>query len=207
MGLPSLQDVFLEFPLYRTVKIDSSDAEKLSSIIGKGDSQIDAHCIYCGKESIFFDSRSHRFDPQLILGDRLFTVTLKCKRNSDHTYWFAFKVESELFSKVGQNPSHADLANVELNKYRKVLGNPRSAELRRAVGLAANGVGVGAFVYLRRIFESLLSDHKDQFEAKNGPIKNWDNMRVQERVNVLSSILPPALVKDPKERFGSDDTT
>ena len=49
-------------------------------------------------------------------------------------------------------------------------------EFTKAIGLAANGVGIGSFVYLRRIFENLVFQAFD--EAKKEP-------------SVLGSFCPP----------------
>ena len=40
-----------------------------------------------------------------------------------------------------------------IKQYDKELRKPDLKEFTRAIGLAANGVGIGSFVYLRRIFE------------------------------------------------------
>ena len=59
-----------------------------------------------------------------------------------------------VLTKVGQYPSLADMQNFELRKYQKVL-KENYRELTKAVGLFASGIGIGAFVYLRRVYEQL----------------------------------------------------
>jgi hypothetical protein len=69
------------------------------------------------------------------------------------------------------------------------------SDLRRAGGLASHGIGVGAFVYLRRIFEKLIADHYKHFASVNGPIENFDNLRMLEKVEALSPVLPSAALE------------
>lgn len=68
-------------------------------------------------------------------------------------------------------------------------------EFRRAIGLYASGIGAGAYVYLRRIFESLL----EQAKGKAGDaidIKAFNNAHVGEKITMLSSYLPSALTSN-----------
>ncbi len=92
-----------------------------------------------------------------------FEVILKCKRYGTFLHYFVH-VEWEdnnhnnikYISKVGQYPSVADFHIGKVHKYDKVLPKDKMRELTKAIGLAANGVGIGSFVYLRRIFQHLL---------------------------------------------------
>ena len=69
-------------------------------------------------------------------------------------------------------------ANANLNE---VLG----VEPEVTLGLYASGIGAGAYVYLRRIFESLL----EQAKGKAGDaidIKAFNNAHVGEKITMLS---------------------
>ena len=73
------------------------------------------------------------------------------------------------------------------------------SEFRKAIGLKARGVGVGSFVYLRRVTERLLEDA--HISMKNTP--NWDEERyskskVEERIELLESALPVFMVRNRK---------
>ena len=83
--------------------------------------------------------------------------TFLCGRNALHKLEVIFGAGPMRITKIGQFPSAADLVLPSESRYAKILG-PQYAELRRAVGLHAHGIGIGAFVYLRRIFESLVND-------------------------------------------------
>ncbi len=64
---------------------------------------------------------------------------------------------SLLLIKVGQSPSLRDLLLFDTKKYRNILGK-RYSDYTLALALYADGIGAGAFVYLRRIMESLVEE-------------------------------------------------
>ncbi len=69
---------------------------------------------------------------------------------------FFLYITGGLIQKVGQFPSLADIANDESKAYSSVLKGTDARELHTAIGLAAHGVGIGSYVYLRRVFEHLI---------------------------------------------------
>jgi hypothetical protein len=78
-----------------------------------------------------------------------------------------------------------------------VLTKADFKELNKAIGLAAHGVGVGSFVYLRRIFENLV-DAAYQI-AKNDDGWNdeaYHQGRMAERIQLLAGHLPDFLVEN-----------
>jgi hypothetical protein len=123
-----------------------------------------------------------------------FIVTLHCTRISIHVAKFMFRLRSKKLIKIGQVPSLADITSAEVRKYQKVLGQARMMELQRAVGLAAHGVGIGSFVYLRRIFESLIDEHKADAEKAGKKFPTWKKQRMAHRIKALSTTLPKFLV-------------
>jgi len=131
--------------------------------------------------------------------ERFFAVNFHCTREYTHKLFYSFLVSQSHLIKIGQYPSLADLEATEIQKYRKVLSKEKYRELTRAIGLNASGVGVGAFVYLRRIFEDQLEDAKKV--ASNEP--KWDeaqyeSSRVDEKILILKKHLPEFLVSNRK---------
>lgn len=51
---------------------------------------------------------------------------------------------------------------------KNVLDKKSLFEFKRAIGLAAHGTGVGSFVYLRRIFEGLITETYETYKASIG---------------------------------------
>jgi hypothetical protein len=56
------------------------------------------------------------------------------------------------------SPSLADLQEPLNRNAAKVLGEQGCREFNRGVGLFAHDIGIGAFVYLRRIFDNLINE-------------------------------------------------
>jgi hypothetical protein len=73
-----------------------------------------------------------------------------------------------MIEKMGQYPSLADLVTAEIRKYRKFLGADAHREFSRAIGLAAHGVGIGSFIYLRRILENLIEEAHQAAQHSKG---------------------------------------
>ena len=70
-------------------------------------------------------------------------------------------------------------------------------EFHKAVGLAAHGVGVGSFVYLRRVFERLIQKRFEEFKS----VGNWQDeqfyrVRMEEKISLLADHLPNFLVEN-----------
>jgi hypothetical protein len=96
--------------------------------------------------------------------------------------------------KIGQHPSVADFSEREIKKYRKVLGEEKYKELNRAVGLTTHGVGIGAFVYLRRIFEGLIEEaHIEASKDAGWDEAQYKSKRMDEKILLLANHLPSFL--------------
>lgn len=131
-----------------------------------------------------------------VLEDDVFPLHLHCQRNANHIYTYVFQAFDKMVMKIGQIPSMASIASFDLQKYRPILGKEYFAELHRATGLMSHGVGIGSFVYLRRIFERLILLHRQEFEAHHGTIEGFDGLRMEEKIEALKEVLPRALVKN-----------
>jgi hypothetical protein len=129
---------------------------------------------------------------------RNFTLTFGCTRVASHRLAFVFRVANKSVSKIGQYPSLKDLQEHRLAKYRGLLPHEDYRELSTALGLESHGVGIGSFVYLRRIFERLLERaHQDALKAPG-----WDEAayagRMEDKILALKTFLPPFLVTKRK---------
>ena len=69
--------------------------------------------------------------------------------------------------KIAQYPSMADMQFFDKVRYKPVLKKQYS-NYTMALGLYASGVGVGAFVYLRRIMESIVEEFHQQCVGIDG---------------------------------------
>ncbi len=91
---------------------------------------------------------------------------------------------------VGQFPSLADLSLPDIDKYNPILTDEERGDFGRDVGLHAHSVGIGSFVYLRRIFEGPI----EKTHAKLLGTAEWDEdalvrSRMDEKIKLLSSAL------------------
>ena len=124
------------------------------------------------------------------------TVIIKCKRTDDvFRYYILWNPNTKHLIKVGQHPSIADFHISEIKQYKKLLSNEKLKEFTRAIGLAANGVGIGSFVYLRRIFEHLIYEAYGECLA-DGIVneEQYNRSRMDQKIELLSTHLPRFLV-------------
>jgi len=96
--------------------------------------------------------------------------------------------------KIGQFPSVADLMVPGIIKYKSILAR-QYGEFSKAIGLFAHGIGIGSFVYLRRIIEELVNDKYKQHSFNLGiAAEDFSRLRFEEKIDVLKSHLPSVLV-------------
>lgn len=131
------------------------------------------------------------------LRDRIVKLEFTCTRDQKHKLIFIIKVYKSELEKIGQSPSIADLQKSNINKYRKILGSEKASEFTRAIGLSAHGVGIGSFVYLRRIFESQIELARSIASKQPDWDKNeYSKSRMDEKILLLKNHLPESLVKN-----------
>ncbi len=160
--------------------------------------KVDHYCNACGKESTF--SLFTNFDQndcvseylQSRLGSTLNTKHYLCARCNNHViFMFVNK------RKVGQVPSYSDFDAGNVNSdYEKILGPEKFKELKNASYLNSHGLSVGAFTYLRRIFEYLILKAKEKAEENSETFEeNFDNFPIDQRIGRLKNYLPEFLVQ------------
>lgn len=192
---PPFDKLMLTESLYQPITIDAGWRVYLWSLRYRP-FQFDAHCIWCGRSSTFkatnVKNMTHEAGEQQ--GD--FERSVSCSRYGAHTYTAYFRLAADGLQKIGQYPSIQSVAGAELRQYKSVLEDEDFSELNKATGLFSHGVGIGSFVYLRRIFERMVDAHRAAQEERSGPIASWKDMRMDERIGALKDALPPALVKN-----------
>lgn len=164
----------------------------------------DGHCPGCGKQATFVVPSNDnaallaRKDQETTtVANRKYTAI--CTRNNKHQHEFFVRVLQGRYTKVGQYPSLADIVIEENRKYRTVLSPIDGQEFYKAVGLAAHGVGIGSFVYLRRIFERLVNGRFNQHaQSEKWNEEDFAKLRMNEKVAFLQNHLPRFLVENSK---------
>ena len=126
-------------------------------------------------------------------------IWFECLRYEDELGIFvSVDSKNKTIMKIGQIPSFGDMHIRKVDKYKKVLSKEKMREFTKAIGLAANGVGIGSFVYLRRIFEYLIDDTFNKIPSTEIEIQKFNNARMDIKISVLKDFLPTFLVNNRK---------
>lgn len=134
-------------------------------------------------------------DSDIVTVMHIMSLRFTCAMDNSHEIVFVVRTEGDVMQKIGQIPSIADISFPEIENYKKVLSKENRKEFRRAIGLYANGIGVGSYVYLRRIFERVLETAKSDAVADGINLQGYDKARTDERIKMLKEYLPQALVE------------
>ncbi|GGG94131.1 hypothetical protein GCM10007415_31480 [Parapedobacter pyrenivorans] len=189
---------------------------------------LDLFCPFCEKESVFSPipqednyiyEQTHR--NSMLGSDHPFSLRdsergkehwlsrlniiireFECSRNKtshQHNFVVVFKFYDNHFLKIAQSPPVADLTNTQLRKYKK-LSNDIFLELSKGRGLFSHGIGVGSFVYLRRIIENYivkpeLNKLGTQHEITPEELSKKD---FKEKLNLLKGEISDFLVENKK---------
>lgn len=217
--LPNPQHFYVSASLYDVFAFSDSDRDKIFEIIF-GMQSIDCHCIKCGASATFrpIANNPYKHEPDFSMyrkyEDRPYNalnhtewVTLPtalqgyyqkvfvCARDERHEMRFFIMLDHGRLIKIGQFPSVADLTFPEISEYKAVLGD-FFTEFKTAIGLYSHGVGVGSFVYLRRIIENLIM--KEAYEVcKSKPEWNeeeFQRARFADKVKMIQAELSEFLV-------------
>ncbi|TGY87146.1 hypothetical protein E5329_26935 [Petralouisia muris] len=109
-----------------------------------------------------------------------------------------------IIRKIGQFPSQAESQLLGTSKYRKILGD-KYKDYTLGIQLNASGVGAGALVYLRRIFEGLLEEsHQRCVELENWDEKIYKDSHVEEKIKLVedrNEILIPQELQAIRKKF------
>jgi hypothetical protein len=211
--LASSKSFLLEAPLYHPFDLSGENIAKLVFQFLTSLTKVDVYCIYCAKDSVF-SPQPDLFFRELVDGRYMrpydvwrvqsqgaqgafYIHQLSCTRTDHGTYVAFFLMEGGHIQKIGQHPSVADFQIPYAARYRKILGEERYKEFTKGLGLAAHGVGIGSFVYLRRIFENLIEEAHTA--AQHDTVFSEDKYkgaRMDEKIEQIRGHLPPFLVKN-----------
>lgn len=202
------QKLFVDDLLYSEYDLKGVDEADLAGFFWH-QGTIDAFCSDCKTASIFqMKNETSVFDFEEKVKDfpkiGLITVELECTRHRsdaifgscNNKFLVCFRRKTDKLIKIGQHPSKADLDFATLDSAFDELHENYRTELGTAIGLYSHGVGIGSFVYLRRIFEHLIEDAHQEAQAADG----WDDdkfkeSRIKEKIELLTKFLPSRLVR------------
>ncbi|TLF46907.1 short-chain dehydrogenase [Maribacter aurantiacus] len=194
----NLDNFLFNTPIYTKIKIEETDQNEFEKIVySYRNINVEGYNPWRKVETTFAISRTLRYaDNDFQTNGGFASVEIQCKRYNDiFRYYCLWEPESQILMKVGQFPSVADLHIGEIKQYSKLLNSEKLKEFTRAIGLAANGVGIGSFVYLRRIFEFLIDKaYEKGLAIKTVDESKFQKARMDEKIELLKSYLPSFLV-------------
>jgi hypothetical protein len=198
---PSPLEFMLDLPLYHRVVWDASNVQEVRTGVlqlQQYNRPLDAFCVWCKKQTSFLAEPTYRSPDhsglETGLYARQFTINFKCPHDSSHRLTFIFNVGDSAITKIGQYPSISDLIEPIVREYRAVLSAEKYRELTRGIGLASHGVGIGAFVYLRRIFEDLVREaHEEAAQYVDWDEDAYRSARMDDKIGLLKGYLPEYL--------------
>jgi hypothetical protein len=193
-------DFYFETPLYEEVKY--SQIEKIDELMS---SDVDAYSAKNNTDTTYGINFSWiaRTETKYVNGRTEYyagfaLLTLKCKRkNNDILYFFVFNDQiKKKIIKVGQMPSIADLQFSDIErKYKNVLERQYLNEFKKSIVSASHGYGVAAFIYLRRIFENLISQtFQDNINESDISEADFISKRMEDKIDILKKHLPSQLM-------------
>lgn len=193
------EDFFINASLYQKFPLKNVENIFLLEKIVNFSGTIDLFCMDCQKDSTYRSVTEYSgFQVGNILKQTNYDRNFVCTRNEEHKLKFYFRVTIEGFEKIGQYPSIASIENNIIRKYKKIL-NSDYVEFSKAIGLFSHGIGIGSFVYLRRIFENLIFETFETRGTELGVEKpDFNKLRMNEKIALLKDYLPDFLVSNNK---------
>lgn len=126
---------------------------------------------------------------------RVMIFPFVCAMDKSHHVDYIVRTDGNTMIKIGQYPSVADMEFPKLKEYDKVLTEEDRREMGTAIGLYASGVGVGSYVYLRRILERILSQAREK-AGDSIDVEIFNRSKVKEKIGMLKDYLPPFLTSN-----------
>ena len=200
---------FFELPLYSVIEITDNNQKSFEELV-TFNGRIDAYNPYLKEQTTFKVTIYPNYEIYYTTPtyfDKTTVAKLTCLRsNLVFEYYFHTIQKTDrgnyFLEKIGQYPSIADLHISQIKEYSKVIPREILKEFTKAIGLAANGVGIGSFVYLRRIFENLIEEAHINAKKDNGwNEETYQKSRMNEKIEILNNHLPDFLVEH-KQLYG-----
>ncbi|HEY3299378.1 MAG TPA: hypothetical protein VGJ90_01270 [Methylophilaceae bacterium] len=195
-----VEDWLLKLAIHQPFEITSSAQSVVKGILTYAGT-LDMYCPACAKTSTFKGdisteteniSQSEKFAANgfnvssSFWLHTIFSKQLSCTRVG-HVATFYFHIDDGKLFKVGQYPSLANITFGDALKYLPVLGEEKIKEFNQAITLAADGAGLGALVYLKRVLSYLLDMTAQQTKLEQSKYQTVD---IATKVLLLEDSLP-----------------
>lgn len=125
----------------------------------------------------------------------------RCKNETSHIYLMIIALEFNngnfTIRKVGQNPSMLTIKGFDFDKYKKQLNRINAYEDYKKADLSnAEHFYVGAYAYLRRIFEKLIKYYIEKHDI------TLDDNRMETKIDSVKQYFDPRISKLLKNLYG-----
>lgn len=195
-----VEDWLLKLAIHQPFEITSGAQSVVKSILTYAGT-LDMYCPACAKMSTFKGdisteteniSQSEKFAANgfnvssSFWLHTVFSKQLSCTR-AGHAATFYFHIDDGKLFKVGQYPSLADITFGDFSEYLPILGEEKINEFNLAATLAANGAGLGALVYLKRVLNYLLDMTVQRAEVEQS---KYQSVTIAAKVLLLADFLP-----------------
>ena len=220
--MKSTEDFLINSGLYNKVEVTEEVFSDLTNFY-RGYGEIEVFCPRCEKDRVFKrptsywanDNRKDKNAFSELFPSYRFNIeqyNFECTKDSNHKLFYTIMcfVENnkKYMIKIGQFPSRTDLSRPTFLKYKK-LKNNYYQDLNRATGLFDSGIGIGSFIYLRRIIEQLIEQAgnraineakitSEQFEFRKIDCERQTRNTVVEKIILLRGYLPDVMADSPQ---------
>lgn len=198
-------DLILQRGLYSSFDATTVEGADATAVIREAQiGTFDCYCTGCGQTTPFiataippkYSGGGLRNDNALANPPFVHCLRAVCQRDLT-AYLYVFRMIDGRTTKIGQLPSMSDISFGELKDIDKGLPPLDRKELGTALGLFSHDAASGAFVYLRRVFERMISRTNDRLIEGGGQgVERFSEMRMDEKIDALKAELPQRAVKN-----------
>ena len=191
---------FLEdYSLFRKLKLDSDLSERVDYWYKV---PINMHCSLCESNQTFNMTNAFQDDGfeewVLEAPDRVFHLKYICQscKTFDRRFFIYVNKEMDTCYKVGQYPEW----EIKMDKNLEEIIGKHSKTFRKGLVCEAQGYGIGAFSYYRRITEEIIDelldsivdliDEKDKEEYMSALQQTKQTRVTQDKINIVKDLLP-----------------
>ncbi len=195
---------FLEdYSLFR--KYDVQEEDKSENVSHWFHIPINMKCEVCDSVQTFNMTNEFYYDgyneQDLVANDRVFDLRYQCQSCKDFERRFFIYVDNDLnfLYKVGQYPEW----EIKMDSNLEKVLNKHAKTFRKGLVCEAQGYGIGAFAYYRRITEEIIDELLDsifdlidiehQVEYKKALKKTKTTRVTQDKIDLVKDLLPSIL--------------
>jgi hypothetical protein len=204
------QDFIFKAPTYR--KIEGEEFKELYKELSEDNLSVNGYnplkCVettyHLVSAAINLSRSVYDRSSLLPVNQKVRILSFRCGRFNDILTLVVYSDwENGYLIKIGTFPSLRDFHKDDIKKYRSILTDQQQTELITAIVIANNGVGIGSYVYLRRVFESIVFDEAKR-AISDGVIteEEFNKKRMDEKIIAIKDYLPAFLYNHHSELYG-----